>query len=59
MRQGEIYLIWWEWPDKSGMGFIRAYDNQIQADRDYVMMKSVAEGYKDIHLDVIEIQEEE
>ncbi len=50
----EVHIITWHWPDKSGFGIVRAYDNEEDAKRDLAMMKQHADS-KNFDLATVEL----
>ena len=33
------YVLWWQYPDKSGTGLVRCYTDKTRADEDYELIK--------------------
>ena len=55
--RAKVYVIWWRYRDNSGMGFIRAFDDQGKADDFASVLAQYAEA-REINCTLVEIERE-
>lgn len=52
---GKIYVVWWQYSDKSGMGFVRAFVDQGKGDELAFMLHEYSDGTRQFNCTLVEI----
>jgi hypothetical protein len=49
-----VYVVWWQYGDKSGMGLVRAFEDQGVADEFAALMVEHGDPSKNYHCDKVQ-----